>query len=55
MITQLAEEYSVEYLHIFPYFMSGDIVKEQYFSADLIHLNGEGYKTWMNLLSDYLY
>ena len=54
MLAGLAREYGLEYIDLHSLFMDGQTVKNEFFSADMVHLNGEGYRIWVSELNGYL-
>lgn len=50
----LADEYNYEYLDINQYFWNGNELKSSCFASDGVHLNGAGYKIWIDIIQPLL-
>ena len=51
-LQKLTEKYSYQYVDLYPLFIDGTTVIQDYYASDGVHLNGSGYQVWINAIHD---
>lgn len=53
-ISKMCKENSIEYINLYDLFLKDDMANPELLSKDGVHLNGRGYRVWIDNVKDYL-
>ena len=54
MLAELADELNITFINLYPHFLNEENQLDEKYTNDGLHLMGEGYILWKNLIKDYL-